>query len=81
MTAVYFDLIKEAAYELWLETHKPFCAIDIFDKLCKSIDYRDLLSFRLIGRILKNSDWAKPKKASGVNLAYATYTWRGDRHA
>lgn len=78
MTAVYFNLIKEAAYELWLEDHEPFSAVDIFEKLCKSIDYRELPSFRSIGRILKHAAWAKPKKVSGVNLAYATYTWRGD---
>lgn len=78
MISPYLDLIKETAYEIWRDTRKPFCSVDIYDRMCLHTDYKSLPSFKAIGRILKKASWAKPKHTSGVGLAYATYTWRGE---
>lgn len=79
MTAqVHLDLIKESAYELWMETQKPFCAVDVYDKMSKSIDYKTLPSFREIGKVLKNASWAEPRRSAGLNISYVTYMWIGD---
>lgn len=78
MTAVYIDAVKEAAYEIWLETHKSFCAVDIYGRLCRSYDHRSLPSLSQIGRMLVAADWAETKKRSGLRLSEIRYVWRGE---
>lgn len=77
--SAHIDLVKETAYQIWIRTRKPFCAVDVFNEVWLILKGRGEkpITPREVGMVLRDAPWAKRKCKAG-GLSYSTYTWRGD---
>ncbi|WP_400256601.1 hypothetical protein [Candidatus Methanomassiliicoccus intestinalis] len=78
--SAHIDLIKETAYQIWIETHQPFTPEDIYQRIWQPRGDRQhpLPTARQIANMLMEADYVKIKRRSGLNQSRYLYVWTGD---